>query len=1050
MSCQQCGTELRVDARFCDACGASISVSPEQAEYKQVTVLFADVVRSMDIASVLDTERLREVMTELFNRCAVVVKRYGGTVDKFTGDGIMALFGAPAALEDHAFRACLAALDIHRETERLAADVERRDGVALRLRVGLNSGRVIVGDIGSSPLSYTAIGEQVGLAQRMESVAPPGAVMLSESTARLVEHFAVLGEQEKVHIKGADDPVPARRLLSTTVQRGPIGRRESTLVGRRWELSALAGILDESSSGTGRVVGVVGPPGIGKSRLVDETAAIATSRRIEVFATFCESYASEVPFHVAARLLRAVFGVNDLDREEARARVQTTIPDADPDDLLLLGDLLGIRDPDIALPDIDPDARRRRLARLLNTASLARRAPAVLIIEDAHWIDPASESMFADFLSVTPRTRTMVLITYRPEYLGALARTPGAQMIALKPLDDSDTSALTCELLGPHPSTAPLAAQIAQRAAGNPFFAEEIVRDLAERGVIDGERGAYVCREDIVDVSVPATLQATISARIDRLDAAAKRTLNAAAVIGSRFGDDLLRSVLGDSALAGLVDGEFIDQVSFTPHAGYAFRHPLIRAVAYDSQLKSSRAELHRRLATEIEHRDPSSADANAALIAEHVEAAGDLHVAFAWHMRAGTWSLNRDVRAARMSWQRARQVADRLPTDDPDRSSMRITPRTLLCGSAFRTGGSVADAGFDELRDLALGAGDERSLAIGMSGLLMVLALHARYREAARIASEYTELIESIGDPTMTIALSFGSIDALQEAGEVVEALRLAQRVIELADGDPARGALIIGSPLALAMALRGASRSILGLPGWRDDMDAAIAMARAVDPFSFVAAVMYKSLGIANGALVSNTDLLSETAEALVFAEQCGDDMTLSSARLARGITLVHRDVPDRGIGFALLAEVRDTALRDRFSLIAVQIIDAETATEHARTGDTGRAIDASRAVIDNLFSTGQMMWRGGPTTTLVESLLRRGADGDLQEAHAAIERLASVPTDPGFVLHELPLLRLRALLARAHGDDVSYRTGVRRYRAKAIAVGYEGHIALAKAMT
>ena len=211
-ACRRCGTEPRAGARFCDACGSPIVVVDPPAEHKQVTVLFADVVRSMDLAAVLDSERLREVMGDLFNLCGAVIQRYGGTVDKFTGDGIMALFGAPIALEDHAVRACVAALEIQREASRLADDVQRRDGVVLTLRVGLNSGDVVVGQIGSSPASYTAIGVHVGMAQRMESVAPPGGVMLSEAMSRLVEHVAVLDHPAMVTIKGANEPMPARRL----------------------------------------------------------------------------------------------------------------------------------------------------------------------------------------------------------------------------------------------------------------------------------------------------------------------------------------------------------------------------------------------------------------------------------------------------------------------------------------------------------------------------------------------------------------------------------------------------------------------------------------------------------------------------------------------------------------------------------------------------------------------------------------------------------------------------------------------------------------------
>ena len=221
--CGSCGTELPPNAKFCNECGAPVTQPSRSAEYKQVTVLFADVVHSMDIAAAVGAERLREIMAELVDRSTAVVKRYGGTLSQFTGDGIMAVFGAPITLEDHAVRACLAALGVQEEAKRLAAEVHDRDGIDLRLRVGLNSGQVIAGEIGSGALGYTAIGEQVGMAQRMESVAPPGGVMLSASTARLVDGAAALGEPEMVRIKGADEPVMARRLLAVGAQPAQIG-----------------------------------------------------------------------------------------------------------------------------------------------------------------------------------------------------------------------------------------------------------------------------------------------------------------------------------------------------------------------------------------------------------------------------------------------------------------------------------------------------------------------------------------------------------------------------------------------------------------------------------------------------------------------------------------------------------------------------------------------------------------------------------------------------------------------------------------------------------
>jgi len=1048
-ACGTCGMPaLRDDAKFCDECGAPIAQPHEVAEFKQVTVLFADVVHSMDIAAAVGAERLREIMTGLVSRCASVVQRYGGTVDKFTGDGIMALFGAPVALEDHAFRACLAALDVQQETQRLAAEVQGCDGIALQLRVGLNSGQVITGEIGSGPMGYTAIGEQVGMAQRMESVAPSGGVMLSESTARLVEEVAVLGAPELVHIKGTDTPMPARRLLGIGAHE-PARRGESPLVGRAWEIATVSAILDEAIGGAGCVVNIMGAPGIGKSRLVRESAVIAAGRGVSVFTTYCESHARDIPFGAVTRLLRASLGVADLDERAARAAIRAEVPDADPEDLLFLDDMLGIADPTVALPEIAPDARRRRLTALVNAISLARQTPGVYVIEDAHWIDEISESMLADFLAVTPQVPALVLITYRPEYHGALTRVSGAQTLALRPLTDAQTSALTAERLGSDPSITGLAAQIGARAAGNPFFVEEIVRDLAERGVLHGAPGAYVLRGDVADVGVPATLQATIGARIDRLEHAAKHTLNAAAVIGSRFDIDLLTVMIDGPDVAPLIEAELIDQVTFFPRPEYAFRHPLIRTVAYESQLKADRAQLHRRLAAAIETR--GSADENAALIAEHLEAAGNFREAFGWHMRAGTWSTIRDIAAAHLSWRRARQVADRLPDDDPDRAAMRIAPRTLLSGSAWRVGGSGADTGFDELRDLCTPAGDQRSLAIGMTGQVLAQVFNAHRGEAARLSTEHIALLESIGDPTLTVALCGLTLVAKHETAAMAEVLRVAQRVIDLADGDPTTGNLIFGSPLAVAIAFRGAARCCLGIPGWKDDFAQAVAMARAVDPISLAGVIYYTYVpAIPSGALLPDATAVRDTGDMLAIAERSGDEFALNTARFARGITLAHRNDPEREAGFALLAEVRGAALQGRFNLLIVPIADIHLAREKAGAGDLDGAVGLARVVVDDLFDSGGTIWSAPGTAVLVESLLRRGDTNDIAEAQAAVDRLAAVPTDPGFVLHEIFLLRLRALLARARGDEAGYSDCRDRYRKLAAELGFEGHIALADAMT
>jgi class 3 adenylate cyclase len=1050
-ACRTCGTEPREGARFCDGCGIPVLEQDTHAEYKQVTVLFADVVHSMDIAAAVGAERLREVMTGLVNSASLVVQRFGGTVDKFTGDGIMAVFGAPVALEDHAVRACLAALGVQEEAKRLAVDVQDRDGLALRLRVGLNSGEVIAGEIGSGPLGYTSVGEQVGMAQRMESVAPPNGVMLSASTARLVEDSATLGDTELVQIKGADGPVPARRLLSMA-ERPALGRAESNLVGRRWEMSAVEGLLDRAVAGHGAVVSVVGSPGIGKSRLVRETAAIAGDREVEVFSAYCESHTADIPFHVVAQLLRAATGVRGLEGSAARGRLRSRVPDADPEDLLLFDDLLGIAGPEVKLPKIDPDARRRRLTALVNAASLARQTPAVYVIEDTHWIDEVSESMLAAFLTVVPQTPSLVLVTYRPEYQGALSRVPGAQTIALAPLTDPETAALVSELLGSDPSVGGVITMITEKAAGNPFFAEEIVRDLAERGVLRGNRSAYESTADVAKVSVPATLQATIAARIDRLDPAAKHTLSAAAVIGSKFSRDLLETLGIDPVLQDLVGGEFINQIQFTGQPQYVFHHPLIRTVAYEAQLKSDRAELHRRVAAAIEARDPAAAEESAALIAEHLEAAGDGHAAYGWHMRAATWATNRDLGAARLCWERAQAIADALPADDPNRASTRIAPRTMLCATAFRAHAQLADARFEELRQLCAAAGDKASLAIGMAGLVMDHAFQDRLREASQLASEAMALIESVDEPNLTVGLSFAAIYAKGESGEWCAVLLWSQRVIDLANGDRSKGNFIIGSPLAHALTTRAMARYCLGRPGWRNDARQALDMARDTDPVTYVRVVMYVYLvGIPGGVLAPDERALREIEVALQVAERSSDDLALTHARVTLGVALVHRPTaPEHHRGKKLLAEVSDVFLRREHNLAELAIVNVYLAREKARRGNRDDAVPLMRAALDDLVREGKVLAWGIPATgVLVETLLERGSDGDVAEAEAAIERLAEAPADDGLVVRDIWLLRLCALLARARCDEAGYRDFRDRYRDMAKTLGFEGHIAWAEAM-
>jgi hypothetical protein len=579
------------------------------------------------------------------------------------------------------------------------------------------------------------------------------------------------------------------------------------------------------------------------------------------------------------------------------------------------------------------------------------------------------------------------------------------------------------------------------------------VRELAERRVLQGQRGAYISMGEVAELSVPATLQATIAARIDRLPPQAKSTLNAAAVIGSRFNLDLLTQLGVEPVVADLAAAQFIDQVTFTRQPEYVFHHPLIRAVAYEAQLKSDRAGTHRRLASAIEQRDHDAVGEHAALIAEHLEAAGDLRSAYTWHMRAGAWSSSRDIRAARNSWQRARRVADALPTNDPERTAMRIRPRTALCTTTWRVGLGVADTGFDELRGLCASAGDDVSLAIGMYGQVVGLSAEHRHREASALASEQVRLLEARPDALRAVAIMHGAVLAKLVAGEAVEAYRLAQWCVDLVGDDPVKGGnAVIGSPLAISLFWRGMAGCSLGRHNWRNDMRTGIAMQRSVDARGVLLPVFITGAyarGILTGALLADDEAVQETAEAVRITEERGDDVYLELAHIAQGLVLSRRaTVAERDVALEVLRRARDAQVLQRHLFYAT-MADIGIAELTAEAGEVQGAIESARSIVDQLFENGEMFLRGSATAALVKSLLRRGSDTNVQEAAAAIERLAAVPTEPGFVLNEIPLLRMRALLAHAHGDETGYRDYRDRYRAMATSLGFEGHMAWAEAM-
>src|SRR3954463_9586377 len=576
----------------------------------------------MDLAEQEDPEEWRKIMQRFFSLLAETVTRFEGTVDKFTGDGIMAVFGAPVAHEDHAQRACYAALRMLDDVSAYAAELRREQGLNFSIRIGINSGEVVAGAIGAGEEGdYTAIGHTVGLAQRMEALAEPGKAYLTEHTAELARGFLDLRNLGEFEIKGASRPVQAFELAGVGQARTRLDlareRGFSRFVGREREMAALEGALQRSNEGEASAIGVVAEPGIGKSRLYHEFVQRCRSEGTEVFEAQGQAHGKSIPFMPILQMLRAFFGIGDSDPEQlAREKIagralllDTSFADALP----LLFDFLGVPDPDRPVAQMSPEARQRALAEVLCrlVGNPARKKTLMLVFEDLHWIDEGSQAMLGGLIDGFNGTKTLVLANYRPEYTPPWTDSPCWQALELAPLRREDTRELLCDLAGEDPSLDGLDEPIHERTGGNPFFIEEIVRELAESGYLEGERGAYRLARPIEDAGVPVTVQAVLAARIDRLNPDAKQLLQVASVLGKEVSGAALGMTAGldeeamEAALRELIEGGFLYEAELYPQRLLAFRHPLTREVAYGPQLAEQRARTHAAAARALVELNP-------------------------------------------------------------------------------------------------------------------------------------------------------------------------------------------------------------------------------------------------------------------------------------------------------------------------------------------------------------------------------------------------------------------------------------------------------------
>jgi class 3 adenylate cyclase/tetratricopeptide (TPR) repeat protein len=637
--CPECGADTLPRAKFCGECGTPLSGQPAappsshlqsplsytpphlaekiftsraalEGERKQVTVLFADLKGSMELLADRDPEDARAILDPVLERMMAAVHRYEGTVNQVMGDGIMALFGAPIAHEDHAVRACYAALAMQDAIRRYREEMRRTHGVEVHIRVGLNSGAVVVRAIDSSlHMDYTAVGQTTHLAARMEQLALPGSIRVTADTLRLVEGYVEVTPLGPIPIKGVQEPVEVYELLRAgpvrTRLQASAARGLTRFVGRDIELDQLRRALEQAGAGQGQVVAVIGEPGVGKSRLFWEFTQSHRTQGWLRLESRSVSYGTAILYLPVVDLLKAYSGVDSHDdarhiREKVTGKLLTLDETLKPTLPAILA-LLDVPVEDAAWQALDPPQRRRHtleaVKRLLIRESQVQ--PLLLIFEDLHWIDGETRALLDNLVESLPTARILLLVNYRPEYQHGWGSKTYYSQLRLDPLPAASAEALLQTLLGEDSSLEPLRPRLIAQTQGNPFFLEESVRTLVETGVLVGERRAYRLEKPLDTLQIPATVQALLAARIDRLAPEDKRLLQTAAVIGTEVPGPLLQAIADTSdevlyrSLAQLQAAEFLYETRLFPEHEYTFKHALTHEVAYSGLLQERRRVLH-------------------------------------------------------------------------------------------------------------------------------------------------------------------------------------------------------------------------------------------------------------------------------------------------------------------------------------------------------------------------------------------------------------------------------------------------------------------------